>query len=150
MKRLLVKDPQAALQGIEAMVGGAREQLVLHKLHCVLLVGRGCTCTQVAAWFGGTARSVERWVCAFNNDGLSGLRCRGSSGRPPRLAEDSARRLRCELRQAPAASGFGALRWTGRLLLQHLQEHYGICMSLRQCQRTLQHMESPRDRAAAA
>lgn len=144
MKRLRVEHPQAVGEAIRAMVEGQGEQLLLHKLHCVLLVGQGCTCHQVATWFGDTTRSVERWVSAFNDDGVVGLQWHGSHGRPPRLPHDFEQRLRCELRQTPAACGVGGPLWTGRLLEQHLAEHYGIRMSLRQCQRTLQRLGASR------
>ena len=46
----------------------------VHRLHCLLLVGTGRSCYEVAEVFGDDPRSVERWVHEFQQHGVEGLR----------------------------------------------------------------------------
>lgn len=62
---------------------------------------------------------------------------RAVSGRPPRLLEVDFHRLRADIKQPPAAFGFDALKWSGRLLAEHLLANYGVVLGLRQCRRIL-------------
>ncbi len=142
MRKLLLKDPQLVRQYILRASRGSREQFLLHKLHCVLLVGLGRGCREVASWFGGSTRSIERWVGAFNRDGVEGLAPCRPGGRTPRLRPDAAQHIAFELRQPPCVCGYSELQWEGHLLMRHLSLHYGVSMSLRQCQRTLRRLRS--------
>ncbi|MCZ4312308.1 helix-turn-helix domain-containing protein [Comamonadaceae bacterium G21597-S1] len=107
-----------------------------------MLVGLGRSCHEVGQWFGDSTRSVERWVVAFNRHGAAGLCACSPGGRRPRLSVDTVKRLVFELRQSPGICGFPDAVWGGRLLMQHLQVHYGVTMGLRQCQRTLRHLRA--------
>ena len=137
VRSLKLNDPDAVLLSLRKVTKSSPDQLFLHKLHCVLLVGLGRNCHEVANWFGDSTRTVERWVNAYRRFGLEGLSCHQHGGRTPCLPLDIARRVEFELGQAPGVCGFPDAHWGGRLLMEHLQTHYGITMSLRQCQRTL-------------
>ena len=138
MNKLSIDNIAAVRDMIQAASKKSPEQHLLHQLHCVCLVGLGHGCYEVARWFGDSPRSLERWVNAFGTLGASGLRQRRPNGRPPRLTTTAMERLALELDQSPLACGCRQSRWDGRLLKQHLSAHYGLDMSLRQCQRTLQ------------
>jgi transposase len=142
MRHLILNDPQSVRRSIRSAVKGSRDQRLLHELHCVLLVGLGRSCQEVGEWFGDSTRTVERWVGAFNRQGVAGLGVRVPCGRRPRLSSDTVLRLRFELRQSPRICGFPDAAWGGRLLMHHLQEHYGVTLGLRQCQRTLRRLRA--------
>ena len=149
MKNLILEDPDSVRRSIRAAIKVSRDQHLLHELHCVLLVGLGRSCHEVAGWFGDSTRTVERWVGAFNRFGVAGLWSHRPCGRAPRLMADTEQRVTFELKQPPSVCGYPDTRWGGRLLKQHLQAHYGVTMSLRQCQRTLRRLrtgEPPRSR----
>ena len=143
MKHLVLENPDFVLQSIRAAVKRSSDQLLLHELHCVLLVGLGRSCHEVAGWFGDSTRTIERWVGAFNKAGVNGLCRRRPGGRTPRLSAGIAERLAFELRQPPSVCGFAEARWGGQLLKEHLMSHCGVTMSLLQCQRTLQQLRPP-------
>ena len=149
MRNLILENPDSVRLSIRVAVKSSRDQLLLHELHCVLLVGLGRSCHEVAGWFGDSTRTIERWVGAFNRLGVVGLCAHCPAGRTPRLRAETAQRVAFELKQAPCVCGFPDARWGGRLLKQHLQARYGVTMSLRQCQRTLRRLrtaEPPRSR----
>src|SRR5574337_1317798 len=62
----------------------------IHKAHCVLMVMSGMNCCGVVAMFGESARSVERWVRAYEQGGIEGLKNKLHRGRPARQAAVSA------------------------------------------------------------
>jgi transposase len=122
---------------IRARIVRSREQRFLHRLHCVLLVSEGRSCYEIARWFGEDPRTIERWVHALELHGIDGLRSHRSAGRPARLSAQRLEQLKRDLTQPPFAAGYGEKKWCGALLARHLQEHYGIRLSVRQCQRLL-------------
>ena len=114
----------------------------MHRLHVLLLVSLGRSCYEVAAWFGENPRTIERWVQRYEAQGLEGLQDHHHGGRPSKLSAEQAPRLEQQLRQAPPLLGYGQARWSGKLLCRHLEEHYGLRFSLRQCQRLMRSMTS--------
>ena len=147
MRNLILKDPESVRESIRAAIKASNDQLLLHELHCVLLVGLGRSCHEVADWFGDSTRTVERWVSAFNRGGVAGLSRHRPGGRTPRLSAGITERLAFELRQPPRVCGFAEACWGGKLLKEHLVSHYGVTMSLRQCQRTLRRLRPSRPSA---
>ncbi len=65
-------------------------------------------------------------------------------GRPRSLAEDALERLRAELARPPSQLGFSQASWSGKLLAQHLRDHYGVVLGARQCRRILRTSEADR------
>lgn len=122
---------------LSAEIGASASARLMHRLHCVLLVLRGMSCCAVANLFGESARSVERWVKAYERGGIEALKGTPHTGRPARLSASSIEVLTGELRQAPRDFGFAQGRWTGDLLALHVARRYGVRLGARQCQRLL-------------
>ena len=121
-------------------LAGAAELRFLHRVHAVLLVSVGCSCYEVAHWFGENPRSVERWVHAFDTLGQHGLRNHHHGGRSARLALPQLRMLALDLATLPSACGYAQGRWSGKLVVRHLHSRFGVQLSLRQCQRLMRQM----------
>jgi transposase len=94
----------SAQELLRALANTGPEQRFMHRLHCVVLVAEGHSCAEVARWFGGSRRTIERWVHSFEKDGIEGIRAqRGGGGRPAKmtgvrlreLAVDSGSAARC-------------------------------------------------------
>jgi len=111
-----------------------------HRLHAVLLVTAGRSCSQVAQWFGENASTVQRWVRRYRARGLDGLQEGERSGRPPSLDPVQWRRLEADLRKTPRYFGFLSNLWDGPTFAEHLRRCYGVDLGLRQCQRLFQQM----------
>jgi|APMI01.1.fsa_nt_gi transposase len=139
MRRLALEHPDLLRQMIRSEIADSPSLQQLHRLHCVLLVGNGQSCCDVGRWFGHSARTVERWFGVFIRTGLQGLRPGHSSGRHSCLPAELAQGLHEELTHSPAGCGYAGERWSGPLLRQHLLTRHGLSVSLRQCQRLLQH-----------
>jgi len=111
-----------------------------HRLHAVLLVAAGRSCSEVAQWFGESASTVQRWVRRFQARGLDGLHEAERTGRPRSLDDLQWRRLEADLRKNPRYFGFASRTWNGPTFEEHLRRCYGVDLGLRQCQRLFQQM----------
>ena len=123
---------------LRASLNKLPEHRFLHRLHCVVLVAEGHGCADVARWFGGTRRTIERWVRSFEADGIEGLREeRHGGGRPSRLTDSRLRELAIDLDRPPVVSGYPDRQWSGRLVALHVARRFGVTLQPRQCQRIL-------------
>lgn len=113
------------------------ELRVLHRLHAVLMASLGCSSSAVARWFGEHPRTVERWVRAFDESGVEGLRRHRPTGRPSRLDAAQRQRIGVALLRPPSFAGVAYPRWDGKLLARYVQAEFGIELGPRQCQRLL-------------
>jgi transposase len=120
-----------------------------HRLHALLLVAGGRSCSEVAHWFGENASTVQRWVRRFRARGVDGLHDIERPGRPRSLDPVQWRRLEADLRKTPRYFGFPARAWDGPTFAEHLRRCYGVDLGLRQCQRLFRQMASRPRRARA-
>ena len=139
MRRLQPLTEDALRAALASALHRSGELRFMHRLHAVLLVSVGHSCYEVAGWFGADPRSIERWVHAYELHGAEGLQDHQRAGRPPRLTPQQSQQLALELAAEPGASGHPPSCWSGELLARHLECHYGVRLSLRHCQRLLQH-----------
>jgi len=137
MRKLEVSNKSALLSACKIETALNCESRFLHRLHCVLLVAQGSSCYQVAEWFGEHSCTVERWVHYFHEYGLEGLKDEQKTGRPRKVRDDQFKRLQGEISRNPFELGYDQHGWNGKLLKTHLEHHYGIELSVRQCQRLL-------------
>ncbi len=137
MRKISLSNPEGSRTLLATTIQRSDEARFLHRLHCVVLAGAGCSCYQIAQWFGNDPRSVERWVHAFNRNGTQGLWQAHAGGRPQRLDGAASARLRAELAQSPRTAGYARARWNGPLVAQHLLKAYDVSLGIRQCQRVL-------------
>lgn len=150
MRKLQPAGSGTLLTALATAVRGSRELRYVHRLHAVLLVSRGRSCYEVGHWFAEDPRTVERWVRAFELAGPDGLVERPRRGRPAHLTPMQQDQLRRELAIGPTGAGYPHRRWTGKLLARHLECRYGVCLSLRHCQRLLRLNTMGADRSAPA
>ncbi|MFM1892251.1 MAG: hypothetical protein RLZ44_1328 [Pseudomonadota bacterium] len=127
---------------IRHKVQHSREHRFLYRLFCVLLLAEGHGPQQVADWLGEHARTLERWRKRYLEKGVDGLVDETSPGRPPKLEPEQFEAVAADIAQPPYAFGFSADRWQGKLLCEHLEQRYGVQISLRQCQRLLKQLRA--------
>lgn len=135
MKRIEIPDAETFIAAVEDEISATREGRYFHRLHVVLPVLRGTSCYEAARLYGDAPRSVEYWVQRLVSQGLVGLEEGGRSGRPGRLSAFGEQRLRNEIRRSPRELGYDQNLWDGILLSHHIEEHYGVSLGVRQCQR---------------
>ena len=135
MKRLEIKDADIIRIAIQQEIVRSEESRYDHKLHGVLMVSSGFSCTQVANLLGHSRRTVQYWVQRFEHHGFSGLQDVPRPGRPTALDAAIRRKLERDLRQSPREFRYTQTLWDGKLLSHHLSERYEVHLGVRQCQR---------------
>ncbi len=96
------------------------------RLQIVRLADRGRPHQDIAADLGVTPRTVQRWLNAYLDRGLDGLRPRKAPGPAPKLTADLAPALCQWVTAGPAACGLDRANWTYAELADHLHRERGI------------------------
>ena len=135
VKRIRIPDAQTFVAAIQDEISQTREARYFHRLHVVLYVLQGASSYEAAQLYGHSPRAVEYWIHRLLTHGLAGLREGDRPGRPSRLSPSQQERLRNEIRRSPRELGYDQNLWDGLLLSHHLERHYSISLSVRQCQR---------------
>ena len=91
------------------------------------MVAKGMSCYDVSRTLCHSPRKVEHWVKQFNNRGLISLLDKPRTGRPSRISDEILEKIDHDL-------GYKQNMWDGILLRQHLFDHHGIDLGVRQCQ----------------
>ena len=151
MRPLIVPDAPELRNALMNELRHYENARYLHRLHCLVLVEGAYSCDKVAKCFGESARSIERWIHRFEDQGLEGLSDHRTMAHPGSrtLTQPQLNSLGQDLRKNPFSLGYATRRWTGKLLRSHLEHRYGVTFSLRHCQRLLRKRihESPQEHA---
>ena len=135
MRKLEVKNAEFMRLAIQDEILRSEESRYDHRLHGILLVCSGFSCTKVAELLGQGRRTVQYWVRRFEQSGFAGLQEGFRAGRPPSLDEETLEEVGGDLRRSPREWGYSQNLWDGKLLSHHLAERYGAQLGVRQCQR---------------
>lgn len=131
------KDASVVRDLIGVALVGDSGAVLMHRLHCVLLVAEGRSVDEVANWFGVGRRTVQRWVHEAYLHGIDGLTAHRHDGRPPSLTLERTTAICRDLMSSPGAFGYPGARWTGKRLALHLDRCFGMVVSVRTCQRII-------------
>ncbi len=150
MRQLQVQDVTSLREALNKELRLSAKARFSHRLHSVLLVSAGYSCSEVAGCFGETPRTVQRWVRNFHEFGCDGLKDVQKSGRPKKLSREQLNELQRDVQSEPMAQDYGQTEWDGKLLATHVARRYGIVLSVRQCQRFLRQQHEHSTQASAA
>jgi transposase len=135
MKPLKIGDSETMVLGLQDEIRRSEDSRYDHRLHGVLLVAQGMTCSEVARLLGDGRRSVQYWVHRLEERGLAGLLEGDRAGRPRRLSEKQWQEVNAVLRHAPREVGLTGTLWDGKTLSAWIEQHFDIHLGVRQCQR---------------
>lgn len=135
MRKLEISDADIMRLALQDEIMRSEESRYDHRLHGILLVCNGFSCSAVAELFGHSRRTVQYWVRWFEQSGFAGLQETPRPGRPSALDEAVRQAIGQDLRRSPLQLGYAQNLWDGKLLRHHLFERYGVDVGVRQCQR---------------
>lgn len=135
MERLKIRDAAIMEDLIREEIHRNDESKYDHRLHGILLVARGHTCSNVADLLGHTVKTIENWVNRFNEGGFNSLKDEPHTGRPPNLSKAQLSEIDRDIRLDPQTLGYNQNLWDGKLLSHHILSKFGVPLSVRQCQR---------------
>lgn len=135
MRKLEITDAEIMRITLQQEILRSEDSRYDHRLHGVLLVCAGHSCSQVAELFGHGRRTIQYWVHHFEEHGFAGLEEQPRPGRRTSLDEALRQAVNHDLRQSPRQFGYTHNLWDGKLLSHHLDQQYHVQLGVRQCQR---------------
>jgi transposase len=111
---------------LEAAFRTTSDRKLRDRLQIVRLAHRNRPHQGIAADLGVAPRTVQRWLNAYLERGLDGLRPRKAPGPTPKLTDDLAPVLRRWVIAGPAACGLDRANWTYPELADHLFRQRGV------------------------
>jgi len=124
MIRIILPDADVARLG--DVLRTTADAKLRQRVQIVLMAHRGRKHPAIAADTGTSARSVQRWLNAYLDHGLDGLRPRKARGAAPKLTAELAPVIRQWVIDGPAAQGLDRANWTYAELADHLFKTRGI------------------------
>ncbi|MFD5934139.1 winged helix-turn-helix domain-containing protein [Streptomyces sp. NPDC060333] len=108
----------------------SRPQLAeARRVRAVELFEEGVSNAEIATAVGVCAESVRRWRRVWEEGGASALRRRAATGRPPKLDDSEAERVRAALEQGAQVHGFEADLWTLERVGMVVERVTGVSLS---------------------
>ena len=135
MRRLVVDNSPESIAQIQQEIRRNNDSRYDHRLHGILLVAQGQTCSYAAQLLGHTVKTLENWVNAFNENGFNGIKDEPRPGRPTSLNHEELLQIDHDLRQNPREFGYSQNLWDGKLLSHHIEKEFGKTIGTRQSQR---------------
>jgi transposase len=127
--------PDAEAQRLEQAFRQATDRKLRDRLQIIRLAHRGRPHQDIAADLGITPRTVQRWLNAYLDRGLDGLRPRKAKGRPAAIPAAKADEIRRWVIEGPAEQGLDRANWTHAELADHLLKTHGLAASRSAMQR---------------
>jgi len=127
MIRIQLPDRDRVALEVEFRATAARK--LRDRLQVVLMAARGRRPGEIAADLGVSTRTVPRWLNAYLDRGLDGLRPRKAKGAAPKVPATLAGEVRRWVIGGPAACGLDRANWTYEELARHLYQTHGIEVS---------------------
>lgn len=118
--------PDADVRQLEEVLRTAADGKLRHRVQIVRMAHRGRRHPDLAADTGTSQPSIQRWLNAYLDRGLDGLRPRKAPGAKPRLTADLAPVLRQWVIDGPAKQGLDRANWTYAELADHLLKTRGV------------------------
>jgi transposase len=130
-----VQLPPAEADRLDALFRSTDGGALRHRLQIVLMAHRGRARQDIATDVGVHRKTVTRWINAYCDDGLDGLRPKKAKGTPSTIPASVADEVKAWVIGGPAEQGLDRANWTHEELADHLLKTKGIRTSRSAVQR---------------
>lgn len=127
--------PATEAERLDALFRSTDDLTFRVRLQIVLMAHRGRPRQDIAADLGVHRKTVTRWINAYCDDGLDGLRPKKAKGTPGRIPNSLADEVKRWVIEGPAEHGLDRANWTHEELADHLLKAKGIRTSRSAVQR---------------
>ena len=127
--------PPTEAERLDTLFRSTADRKLRDRLQIVPMAHRGRKHADIAADLGLTPRTVQRWLNAYLDGRLEGLRPRKAKGAPAKIPAALAEEVRRWVIDGPAKQGLDRANWTHEELADHLRKAKGIRTSRSAVQR---------------
>jgi transposase len=106
-----------------------RDRRLRARCQAILMAARGRRHRHIAEDVGISVRTIQRWLKAYQQGGLNGLKIRWAPGRAAHIPEALAPTILTWITQGPAGCGLDRANWTYAELATYLYQTQGITVS---------------------
>jgi len=121
-----IRLPQSEVERLEQVFRSTEDRKLRDRVQIVLLAHRGRQHQDIAADLCINRRGVQRWLNAYLDGGLEGLRPRRAKGPDGKIPADLADEIKRWVIEGPAQQGLDRANWTHAELADHLLKTHGI------------------------
>jgi transposase len=118
--------PPAEVERLESEFRATEDRKLRDRLQIVLLAHKGRMHKDVAADLCINRRGVQRWLNAYLDSGLDGLRARKAKGATGSIPAELAGEIKAWVIGGPLSRGLGRANWTHEEIAEHLEKAKGI------------------------
>ena len=133
-----IRLPEGEAQRLELAYRQETDPKYRDRIQVVRLASRDRPRQEIASDLAITPRTVQRWLNAYLDRGLDGLRPRKAKGQPGKIPAALADEVKRWVIQGPAKQGLDRANWTHEELADHLYKTHGITTSRSAMQRYCQ------------
>jgi transposase len=130
-----IRLPEAEAQRLEQAYREETDPKYRDRIQIVRLASRDRPHKDIASDLAITPRSVQRWLNAYLERGLLGIRPRKAPGKPGKISAELADEIKRWVIEGPAKQGLDRANWTHEELADHLLKTKGIRTSRSAVQR---------------
>jgi transposase len=130
-----VQLPPAEADRLDAVFRSTDDRKLRDRLQIVLMAHRGRARQDIAVDLGVHRKTVTRWLNAYCERGLAGLRPKKAKGTPGKIPASLAGEIKRWVIQGPAKQGLDRANWTHEEIADHLLKAKGIRTSRSAVQR---------------
>jgi transposase len=123
---ILIQLPPAEIERLESAFRSTEDRKLRDRLQIVLLALKNRLHKDIAADLCINRRSVQRWLNAYLERGLNGLRPRKAKGAPGHIPVALTDEIKAWVIGGPASQGLDRANWTYEELADHLKKAKGI------------------------
>src|SRR5215471_11975074 len=121
-----IRLPQEESQRLDQAYREETDRKFRDRIQIVRLASRDRPHKEIAELLAVTPSTVQRWLNAYLEGGLDGLRPRKAPGRPGKIPATLADEVKRWVIEGPAAQGLDRANWTHEELADHLKKARGI------------------------
>jgi transposase len=127
--------PPSEAERLDTLFRSTADRKLRDRLQIVLMAHRGRARQDIATDLGVHRKTVTRWLNAYCDGGLDGLRPKKAKGNPGKIPAALADEMRQWVMDGPAKQGLDRANWTHEELADHLLKSRGIRTSRSAVQR---------------
>ena len=130
-----IQIPPSDVERLDALFRSTPDRKLRDRLQIVRMAQRGRPRQDIATDLGVHRKTVTRWLNAYCDGGLDGLRPKKAKGKPSKLSASLADEVRRWVIEGPAKQGLDRANWTHEELADHLRKTRGLRTSRSAVQR---------------